>query len=270
MEFIEYGNPDGKTVVYFHGVPGHPEEAATFHDHAKKHGLRIICPNRFSVPLNLTGRDYYRFLGESIDSQNLQEPVTLVGFSIGAQSAISTSVFISSDIGHIYLLSGVAPLQEEPFLEEMAGEKIFKMAMNSPRLFRVAAFVKSLLGRYFPSLVAKSLFYSAQGKDKNLASDPQFLSYIVPVIHKCFSAPSYSYVREILEYTKPWKLSISSCTVPATLWHGTSDNWSPYEMAVYLGNLLPNLVGIERMEHLSHYSCLREAFPKLCAELSPS
>ena len=171
MEFIEYGNPNGKPVVYFHGVPGHPEEAAIFNDCAKQHNLRIICPNRFSIPLNLNGNEYHRFLATAIDSRELPDPINFIGFSIGAHSAIATSELISGEIGRLHLVSAAAPLEDESYLSTMAGEKIFKAAINFPRLFRAIAFIQSLLGKYFPAVIAKCLFYSATGKDKELASN---------------------------------------------------------------------------------------------------
>ena len=49
LKFVEYGNLDGKTVIYFHGAPGSPDEASVFDKHAKKHDLNIICYDRFSI-----------------------------------------------------------------------------------------------------------------------------------------------------------------------------------------------------------------------------
>jgi len=52
------------------------------------------------------------------------------------------------------------------------------------------------------------------------------------------------------------------------LWHGTADNWSPFGMSAYLTERFPSNARVERMEGLSHYSCLYAAAPMICARLA--
>ena len=54
MDFSEYGNPAGKPVVYFHGVPGSPSEASVFDAPAREQGLRILCFDRFAIDHAIT------------------------------------------------------------------------------------------------------------------------------------------------------------------------------------------------------------------------
>ena len=42
VEFVEYGDRQGRTVIYFHGAPGAAEEAAFFSDTAQcQHRLLV-------------------------------------------------------------------------------------------------------------------------------------------------------------------------------------------------------------------------------------
>jgi hypothetical protein len=59
LKFVESGNIDGRTVIYFHGAPGSPEEISIFDEHAKKHNLHIICYDRFSIDSSLQYEAYY-------------------------------------------------------------------------------------------------------------------------------------------------------------------------------------------------------------------
>ena len=56
MDFVEYGNPEGRIVVYLHGVPGSIEECSVFDSHAKNYNLRILIEKpitkRWPIRLN--------------------------------------------------------------------------------------------------------------------------------------------------------------------------------------------------------------------------
>jgi hypothetical protein len=55
LKFSQFGSDNGKTVIYFHGAPGAPEECAIFDLYAKEHGLTFICFDRFSGDYSLAG-----------------------------------------------------------------------------------------------------------------------------------------------------------------------------------------------------------------------
>jgi len=63
MKFSQFGSDNGKTVIYFHGAPGAPEECAIFDLYAKEQGLTFICFDRFSGDYSTAGEAYYQFFG---------------------------------------------------------------------------------------------------------------------------------------------------------------------------------------------------------------
>ena len=74
MKSVEYGNSEGKTVIYFHGAPGAPEECAIFDKFAKENDLNIVCYDRFSINSSLKNQAYYQKLaGAIIDKANGQQ-----------------------------------------------------------------------------------------------------------------------------------------------------------------------------------------------------
>lgn len=269
MELIQYGNPNGRTVIYFHGAPGGAEEGIIFDEYAKKHDLNIICPVRFSIDKNIIGKDYFRYLAHVIDENNKKEEIDIVGFSIGSYIAIETSLFLKSRVRSIHLISAAAPLNGGVFLEKMAGGNIFKIAIHLPVVFKVMLSFQRLLARFLPSILTKMLFSTAAGKDISLSRNSEFLAYIVPVLRRCFITNSSGYSRDIFSYVEAWESSLPKCTAQITLWHGKEDNWSPIEMASYLHKELRFSKGVNEMDGLSHYSCLQNAVPKICAQLNP-
>jgi pimeloyl-ACP methyl ester carboxylesterase len=212
LKFVKYGNPEGKTVIYFHGVPGSPEECSIFDTHAKEHDLNIICYDRFSIDSSLQDQDYYKFLADAIIDKANGEQVDLIGFSIGCHAAIKTSLHLEANVRSLHLISAAAPLDAGDFLDDMAGKMIFSLAMKQPTIFTLLSYWQALIAKLAPNTLFKMLFSSTTGEDKGLSRTPAFKGYITPVLTHCFNINVKGYIREINQYVTPWKESVLKCS----------------------------------------------------------
>ena len=267
MKFVQYGNKDGRLVVYFHGAPGSIDECAIFESHAKKHQLNIICFDRFAIDSSLDREGYYQHLAREIKTKSGGHPVDIIGFSIGAHVALELSALLGDSVRHIHLVSAAAPLNGGDFINDMAGGLVFKLAMKKPFIFTLLTQYQRLMARLAPRMLVSMLFASAMGKDKELSRQADFKRYITSVIRSCFQHQAKGYIRDINFYVT-WPGKLNGVISGVSLWHGTSDNWSPFDMASYLCRELPGATQVEAMEGLSHYSTLYEAAPKICEHLS--
>ena len=268
LKFVEYGFPEGKTVIYFHGAPGSPEECSIFDKHAKENGLNIICYDRFSINSSLQNQAYYQKLANVIIDKANGKQIDLIGFSIGCHAAIETSLYLQGRVRTLHLISAAAPLDAADFLDGMAGKMVFLMAMKHSTMFTLISYWQALLAKLLPNVLFKILFASAVGKDKELSKTSSFIDYITPLLRRCFNVNAKGYIREINQYVMPWKESVLKCNINTHIWHGTSDNWSPINMANYLKDNIPAFVNLETMQGLSHYTCLYAAAPKICSQLA--
>ena len=269
MEFVEYGEKEGRLVVYFHGAPGAMEECALFDSYAKHHNLKIISFDRFSIDNSLDRESYYQALANQIKLKAGIERVDLIGFSIGAHVALEVGTLLNDQVRHTHLISAAAPLNAGDFIDSMAGGLVFKLAMEKPFIFFLLTQYQKIMALLAPRMLVNMLFASSAGKDKELIRRTDFKSYITPVLEFCFKNRVKGYIRDINFYVT-WRDNLSSYKSNTYLWHGTKDNWSPLSMASYLCNNIPGATSVEAMEGLSHYSCLYEAAPKICAKLEKS
>jgi len=46
LSYLDLGDPDGRPLFFFHGSPGSRVEGIAFDRAAKRHGYRIIAPDR--------------------------------------------------------------------------------------------------------------------------------------------------------------------------------------------------------------------------------
>lgn len=98
LKFSQFGSEDGKTVIYFHGAPGAPEECEVFDKTGKDHGIRLISIDRFAVDSSIKGELYYKFLAKEISKISQGKPVDFVGFSIGAFIALQTYRYMPKEV----------------------------------------------------------------------------------------------------------------------------------------------------------------------------
>lgn len=270
LSFLEFGNPGGKTVIYFHGAPGAPEEFSLFDVYAKKHDLHVICYDRFSIDSSLQNQAYYKYLSNVIIDKADGDKIDVIGFSIGCHVAIQTSRYLGKTVRELHLISCAAPLDGTDFLNDMAGKKIFSVAMNHPFFFTLVSYWQVLLVKIAPNSLLKILFASAVGKDSTLSKTDDFRMFMKPILKRSFAVNIKGYIRDIKQYVTPWSDSVLTCSVKTHVWHGTSDNWSPVSMAEYIRDNNPAFSSLELMENLSHYSCLYKAIPKVCLQLEKS
>lgn len=263
MKFSQFGANNGRLVVYFHGAPGAPEEGNIFEQDAKKHGLTVICFDRFAVDSSIKGDAYYKLLAEEISRKAAGKQVDVIGFSIGAFVALQTCRYFKG-VRSLHLVSAAAPLEAGDFLDGMAGKPVFQLAKRFPALFLLLSYWQGLLALLVPKALFRMLFASAAAGDKALVADPAFQSGITKVLSSCFRGRVRGYARDVGAYVQPWKATLSEVSVDTHIWHGAQDNWSPKPMADYLASALPGCTSAKVFDGLSHYSCLYRAAPEIC------
>ena len=268
LHFVEYGNPNGTPVVYFHGAPGGPEECCLFDAHAKIYNLNVMSFDRFAIDSSLTAARYYQFIADTIRQKTNGRPIDFIGFSIGCHSAIETSAYINENVRNLYLISAAAPLDAGAFIDNMAGKFLFSAAIKSPVVFNLISYWQNLMAKLAPNMLYKILFASATGQDKELSKTIDFKEHVTPILADCFKRNLTGYMRDIKQYVTPWQSAVRDCKANVHLWHGDQDNWSPISMALHLANNMPNCSSPKIIKGASHFTCLASAAPEICAQIN--
>lgn len=245
-------------ILYCHGLPGGAQELAIVGD-----DLPIIALDRFS------NGDTYQAQMDTLADQVRQtyvgQEIHLIGFSLGAMSALEIASRLTDQVSHVHLISAAAPLELGNFLPDMAGKPVFETALRSKFQFAILCAGQTIFARLAPNAFFNALFSSATGPDKLLRDDPEFKTIISTLIATCLRQNLTSYKQEVHAYVTPWASVLETIQVDVTLWHGTADNWSPPEMALALADRLN--AKSEIFDGLSHYSTLQKALPKIIRQI---
>ena len=126
MELAEFGDPSGRLVLYFHGVPGSVEECAFFDEAAKQYTLRFVCFDRFALDHQLSDAEYRHAIVGAIKEQAGDSRFDIVGFSLGCHVALQVCAVLGAQVRSLHLVSAAAPLESGDYLGDMAGGVVFK------------------------------------------------------------------------------------------------------------------------------------------------
>jgi pimeloyl-ACP methyl ester carboxylesterase len=271
MHYQTYGEPTGRTVFYLHGTPGAPEEAAWLAAAAQANSLRILALQRDSLDLRVQGEAYIAELTAQVLRLAGEQPVHLLGFSIGASLALRVAAQLPTPAAGVWLVSAAAPLEWPASWQGMgAGRYTFAMAQKYPRLFRLVGAYQGWLARHCTGLLLGTLFQGARGADASLLGQAAAREQLRHVQQQAFAGGAGAYLRDVRAYVEPWSACVPRVRAPLQLWHGDQDNWAPVTM---LQGLLENFTAPAQVHWLagrSHYSCLIDAAHPLCEQLAAS
>lgn len=111
LGYAEYGNPNGKPLLYFHGHPGARYEAALLGEAAKKHNVRLIGVDRPGLGLSTykPGRHFLDWPDDVLElAAHLQlERFAVVGFSGGGPYALACALKMPERLTACGVVSGV-------------------------------------------------------------------------------------------------------------------------------------------------------------------
>lgn len=266
MGFAEYGDPNGRSIIWLHGTPGArrqiPIEARV---HAANRGIRLIGVDRPGVGSSTPYR--YRAVSEFPDDL-LAIADTLgigrfgiVGLSGGGPYTLAVAHAVPDRVVAAGILGGVAPTVGPDAIE---GGAMALGSMLAPML-RVAGVP---LGRMLSSLlsVARPIAEPAitiygqlsPNADRELLARPEFRAMFLDDLLSGGSRRMEAPVTDVLAFASDWGFRVGDVTVPVRWWHGDDDNIIPFEHGAHVVSLLPDA----KLYHLpgdSHLSTLNQA-----------
>lgn len=245
--------PNPKTI-YCHGLPGSARE------------IDALIPKgcsqpTFLNPLGIKGFD------EFIDNHSPRS-VHLIGFSLGAMTAIKTAAQRPKSVKKITLISPAAPLELGDFLPEMAGRPVFKAAKSGDFFFKAFTASQRLGVAVTPGRIIEAMFKHSPKADIDLLLNPAFKASLIEGLKYSLGPGRADYHRAVRRYVEPWADWLLDVKCPVVLHHGTADNWAPLEMSQRLREVMRCDVRLITHEGLGHYSALHHVLPGILANLS--
>lgn len=222
LGYIEYGNLDGKSLLYFHGHPGSRFEAAFLAEQAKKQGIRLIGVDRPGLGLSTykAGRQLLDWPDDVIALTNSLHinRFAVVGFSGGSLYALACAYTLSDRLTSCGLISGVG--QTGRFLSFLATWMPYVSLPLTKRLFSDEARAKKTLAR-----VAQTW----GEPDRKAVSSPGIREIMAKSLAESFHQGMRGAAYDgMLIAKRNWGFTLEDVPFPQMyLWHGTLDKEVP-------------------------------------------
>lgn len=234
-------------TVYCHGLPGSAEEIEALVP------LGVPSPHVLA-PLDIEGFD-------QLMSEPSEPGAHVIGFSLGAMSAIRLAAQRPDKVRELTLIAPAAPLELGDFLPNMAGKPVFTAAKLGAIPFKMFTALQHLGVSVVANKIIQTMFAGSPAADMDLLSQPIFRAALIAGLKQSLGEQNKAYRQAIIQYVNPWAHILNYIKCPVTLHHGTEDNWAPIEMALALKREISADVELIKYPSLGHYSTLHKALP---------
>lgn len=246
LGFAEYGDAEGKVVVYFNGSGGSRLEHPTDPSILIELGICFVATDRPGHGLSDPKPDR-RLLDWPDDIVQLADHLQadtfyVMGLSAGGPHALSCAYKLPERVLAGALASGLAPperpnpYQGLPFSLKMINA-IGRRSHRLVYLFRRLTY-PMLMGD--PEVAGKRFAASFPPEDRELMEDPLNREMLVASIQEGYRQNWQGPSQDDIIINTPWGFSLEEITVPFHVWSGEVDKNVPFIQAQYQHDHLPN------------------------------
>jgi len=245
LAYAEYGDPKGKPVFFFHGVPGsrmfHPSDDITI-----KLGVRLICPERpgygdSTYQPNRRILDWPNDIAQLADLLNLNS-FAVCGHSGGGPYTLACAYTLPARVVSAATISGAGPVDSPGATEGMTLLNQFG--------FKFGQYIPWSIGRrltwwFFHERAAdpaKAMDRDTGHRppaDDQVISQPEVREICLQSEFEAFRPGMLGFSWDVRLITRPWGFPLDKIHIPMHVWHGTDDDATSVGMARYMADKIP-------------------------------
>jgi pimeloyl-ACP methyl ester carboxylesterase len=245
LGFAEYGDPQGRPLLYFHGFPASRLEAALTDEAAARLGIRVIAPDRPGIGLS----DFQpgRRIGDwPADVADLAEALGLgrfavLGVSGGGPYALACATEIPERLSAVGIVGGLGPLDAGAVMQGMSVLSRFYLGIfrHAPGAGEMLFALAAQIARRYPDRLFSLFTANVPAPDREALARPEIRNLFLASLNEAVRGGSRGGSRELYLYTRPWGLELASIKIAVDLWHGRLDATVPVVMGENLARSLP-------------------------------
>lgn len=239
IDYVEYGDPGGRPVLFLHGSIGGREPVSSLHQRFVSDGVRFIAPARPGYGGTTQSVDPAGHMGDTVrDCRALLDHLgiskaTVLGYSVGAMMATEFAAAHAGRVDRLVLLSPAVPDFDARKGEHMpVGQRAIALAAHvSPRLIRLLVKMgMQRVSKAGPEGMGRIFFKDAPA-DLAALEDPQILHALWRAYLFHSSSQVEAFVQDTMLANGGWSLSAKpGC--PVDILHGRRDQTVPLDLVL--------------------------------------
>ena len=273
LGYAEYGDLEGKPILYFHGFPGSRLEPSHLQNIALSNHYRLIGIDRPGMGLS-SMHQTYSILSWADDVEMFADYLGLEKFSIigqsgGAPFIAACAYKIPHRINSAAIVSGIAPFEiPEATASLSRGNRFVNKAVQAMPWI-ATGMMKLALMMYKKPWMLKHILKQMPEVDRlafqSLGSNEILSSMLLEPFRKGVTGAAYEFQLMV----KPWGFDIVNIKSPISIWQGGMDKQVPVAHANIYAKLIPN-AKLTLLKQEGHVSLLinhsEEILRSICVE----
>ncbi|MHC4442721.1 MAG: alpha/beta fold hydrolase [Planctomycetota bacterium] len=245
LAYTEFGNPQGKPVLYFHGAPGSRLGAKETDSAARKLNARVVGIDRPGIGCSnfQPGRQFLDWPNDVIqlaDALKLDR-FAVMGVSGSAPYVAGCALKIPNRLTSASIVCGMGPVDVPGITKGMP----WLYRLGFPFMTRLPWFAKTIhslvarLLRYDTERTMRVMMSSFPAPDIAALNHPEFGSILVDAVREALHFGTAGLEWEWMMYTRPWGIRLDQIPIEIQLWHGELDVCVPPAMARHMERTIP-------------------------------
>jgi pimeloyl-ACP methyl ester carboxylesterase len=274
LGYAEYGDPQGKPVFLFHGIPGsrmmqHPDASI-----AIAVNVRLIVPERPGMGLS-DFKPRRKLLDWPMDVEELANQLgitefTVAGISGGGPYAAACGFAIPHRLISVGIISGVGPTNTPGVLKGMLSSN--RMGYSVGR-WMPWFFWRMVFNLYYGEIChhPEKLAKMQNGEpeiDQIIFAKPGVRQVFIRNFAEAFRQGTVGAARDGWLLSRPWGFALKEISVPVYLWQGEADVIVTPAMGRYMATQIPKcyakfLPGEGHLVFITHWQEILKALTSL-------
>jgi pimeloyl-ACP methyl ester carboxylesterase len=246
LAYAEYGDPNGRPVLHFHGFPNSRVNAAIGDEAARRAGVRLISFDRpgFGRSDHKKGRTIASWADDVVEAAGQLgiDRFAVIGYSGGGPYAAACAERIPQRLTAVALVSALAPLDVAAAVRgfPLITRLFIRLWRLWPWLTRPGIWLIGRQVRRDPEKAIVGAGRAAPPSDAAVLSRPEVRAAYARDLTESFRQGSRAAADEFRLYLKHWNISEERITIEVRLWQGEADKVVPPSMGRYHAQVIPN------------------------------
>ncbi|MFO7726266.1 MAG: alpha/beta hydrolase [Oceanipulchritudo sp.] len=259
IRLFSFGDPDGRPLLFCHGWPGSGLQAALADEAARRHGFRVLSPDRPGIggSLHIPGRQVADWPATAAAVADFAgwETFHILAVSGGCPYALATAASASSRIRSVAICCGAAlpHLIVDPRISNPLYRGLYHVHRKAPFLLLPGIRVARFYMRIVPpgmSLLPFLPFLTTADREAVRPRGKRIL--LARSVTAAFQQP-HGVIHDATRYIEDWGIDFDAIRAPTVFHHGTVDRNIPLEAARLTAAAVPG-ASFHEVPGEGHYS----------------
>lgn len=234
LGYAEYGDPQGKPLMYFHGFPSSRLEGGLIDAVARRRQVRVIALDRPGYGLSgfQPGRRMCDWPDDVVALARALglERFSVLGVSGGGPYALACAWKIPQRLTAVAISGGLGPVHDPAVLRSMRwhARLAFGLAQRSyGLLWLVYGGIPAQLISAFPQLPYLWETCAASSADRETLRIPWVKTRLLASVREGLRQGSKGALWDAVLYARDWSFRLEEIEIRVDLWHGEADSIVP-------------------------------------------